>query len=265
MRRRGVCHVVPPAGWRRWSAPARCASLVRWPTSTPCAPIDGPPVAVLHLEGAEAIDPGLEALEHWYAAGLRRSAGVEPHERVRATASRSCSRRAPTRAGADRRRPRARAALRGAGILVDLSHLNEQGFWDVARAEPGPLVATHSAAHALRPPRATSPTPSSTRSGLRRLVGIVFACQFLRPDFADDADTPLAVIAQHATYVAERIGVDHVALGSDFDGARSRRRWATWPGCRGCSMRCADAGFNEAELRGDRVGQLAPRARRLVV
>jgi len=30
-----------------------------------------PPVAVLHLEGAEAIDPGLEALEHWYAAGLR--------------------------------------------------------------------------------------------------------------------------------------------------------------------------------------------------
>src|ERR1700749_1466561 len=30
-----------------------------------------PPAAVLHLEGAEAIDPGLEALEHWYAAGLR--------------------------------------------------------------------------------------------------------------------------------------------------------------------------------------------------
>ena len=32
---------------------------------------DGPPVAVLHLEGAEAIDPGLEALELWYEAGLR--------------------------------------------------------------------------------------------------------------------------------------------------------------------------------------------------
>ena len=31
----------------------------------------GPPAAVLHLEGAEAIDPGLEALELWYAAGLR--------------------------------------------------------------------------------------------------------------------------------------------------------------------------------------------------
>ncbi|MGH2866264.1 MAG: membrane dipeptidase, partial [Solirubrobacteraceae bacterium] len=31
----------------------------------------GPPTAVLHLEGAEAIDPQLEALEHWYAAGLR--------------------------------------------------------------------------------------------------------------------------------------------------------------------------------------------------
>src|SRR5581483_5372208 len=32
---------------------------------------DGPPVTVLHLEGAEAIDPGLEALELWYGAGLR--------------------------------------------------------------------------------------------------------------------------------------------------------------------------------------------------
>ncbi len=33
--------------------------------------------------------------------------------------------------------------------MVDLSHLNETGFWDVARAEPGPLVASHSGVHAL--------------------------------------------------------------------------------------------------------------------
>jgi membrane dipeptidase len=50
-------------------------------------------------------------------------------------------------------------------------------------------------------------------------VGIVFACPFLRSDFADDADTPVELIATHAAYVAERIGVAHVALGSDFDGA----------------------------------------------
>ena len=47
----------------------------------------------------------------------------------------------------------------------------------------------------------------------------MYACPFLREDFADDADTPLELIARHAAYVAERIGVAHVALGSDFDGA----------------------------------------------
>jgi membrane dipeptidase len=43
-------------------------------------------------------------------------------------------------------------------------------------------------------------------------VGIVCA------DFADDPDTPLGLIARHAAHVAERIGAEHVALGSDFDG-----------------------------------------------
>ncbi len=47
----------------------------------------------------------------------------------------------------------------------------------------------------------------------------MFACPFLRADLADAADTPVTVIAEHARYVADRIGVEHVGLGSDFDGA----------------------------------------------
>jgi membrane dipeptidase len=47
---------------------------------------------------------------------------------------------------------------------------------------------------------------------------VIFGCAFVRADLADDADTPLAVIARHAAYIAERIGARHVALGSDFDG-----------------------------------------------
>ena len=106
------------------------------------------------------------------------------------------------------------------GIMVDVSHLNEAGFWDLAGLELGPIVATHSAVHALC---ATSRNLTDRQldaigeSG--GLVGIVFACSFLRPDFADDPDTPIELIAQHARYVADRIGVEHVALGSDYDGA----------------------------------------------
>ena len=50
-------------------------------------------------------------------------------------------------------------------------------------------------------------------------MGVVFATNFLRADFAEDGDTPLSLIADHARYVADRIGVEGVALGSDFDGA----------------------------------------------
>ena len=124
--------------------------------------------------------------------------------------------------------------------MVDLSHLNEAGFWDVARADVAPLVASHSAAHALcQASRNLTDRQLDAIAASGGLVGIVYACPFLRPDFADVPDTPLALIARHAAYVAERIGVAHVALGSDFDGATIpaelgdvagfRSCWTRWP------------------------------------
>jgi membrane dipeptidase len=182
---------------------------------------DTAPVAVLHLEGAEAIDPELEALELWHAAGLR-SLGLV-WSRANAFGAGvpfrwpSSPDTGPGLSDAGRALVRRCAEL---GILVDLSHLNEAGFWDVARIAPGPLVASHSGAHRL-----CACSRNLTDGQLEEirasggLVGIVFACPFLRADFADDPDTPLELIAEHARYVADRIGVEHVALGSDFDGA----------------------------------------------
>jgi membrane dipeptidase len=106
------------------------------------------------------------------------------------------------------------------GVLVDLAHLNEAGFWDVAALEAGPLVSSHTAAWSLC--ACTRNLTDRQLDAVRDsggLVGIVYACPFVRSDFADDPDTPLSTIAAHVRYVADRIGVDHVALGSDFDGA----------------------------------------------
>lgn len=181
----------------------------------------GPPAAVLHLEGAEAIDPALEALEHWYAAGLRSLGPVWSRSNQFGHGVPFISPSSPD-TGPGLTEPGHALVRRCAelGILVDLSHLNEAGFWDVARAEPGPLVASHSAAHELCPTsRNLTDRQLDAIAASDGLVGIVFACQFLRPDFAEDVDTPLELIARHAAYVAERIGVRHVALGSDYDGA----------------------------------------------
>jgi membrane dipeptidase len=181
----------------------------------------GPPVAVLHLEGAEAIDPGLEALPLWYAAGLRSLGPVWSRPNAFAHGVPFVFPSSPdTGPGLTDAGAALVQACASLGILVDLSHLNEAGFWDVARLGVGPLVASHSAAHALcGASRNLTDAQLDAVGESGGLVGIVFACPFLRPDFADNPDTPIALIAQHAAYIAERIGVAHVALGSDFDGA----------------------------------------------
>jgi membrane dipeptidase len=106
------------------------------------------------------------------------------------------------------------------GILVDLSHLNEAGFWDIAKTSSAPLVATHSNVNALcASSRNLTDAQLDAIGSSGGVVGINFAVSFLREDGHNDADTPLSEIVRHATYIAERIGVDHVAFGSDFDGA----------------------------------------------
>jgi membrane dipeptidase len=184
-------------------------------------PADGAPAAVLHLEGAEAIDPGLEALELWHAAGLRSLGPVWSRSNAFGHGvpfiSPSSPDTGPGLTHAGRALVRRCAEL---GIMVDVSHLNEAGFWDLARLDLGPIVASHSAAHALCPTsRNLTDAQIDAVGASGGLVGIVFAVSFLRADFADDPDTPLSLIAEHARYVAERIGVEHVALGSDYDGA----------------------------------------------
>jgi membrane dipeptidase len=211
---------------------------------------DGPPLAVLHLEGAEAIDPGLEALELWYAAGLRSIGPVWSRSNAFAHGVPFISPSSPdtgpglTEAGVSLVR---RCAERG--ILVDVSHLNEGGFWDLARLELGPIVASHSAAHALCPTsRNLTDAQLDAIGASDGLVGIVFACPFLRTDFADDPDTPIDLIAAHARYVAERIGVEHVALGSDFDGATIPAAVGDVAGLPRVLEALATAGFSAAEV-----------------
>lgn len=210
----------------------------------------GPPAAVLHLEGAEAIDPGLESLELWYSGGLRSLGPVwsRPNEFGHGVPfiSPSGPDTGPGLTPAGRSLVRRCAEL---GILVDLSHLNEAGFWDVARADLGPLVASHSAVHALCATSRNLTDRQLDAIGLSGgLVGIVYACPFLREDFADDPDTPLELIARHAAYVAERIGPEHVALGSDFDGATIPAALGDVAGMPRLLEALGAAGFTEAEL-----------------
>ena len=149
-------------------------------------------------------------------------------------------------------------ACAGRGILVDLSHLNERGFWDVAALEHGPLVASHSGAHALCPsPRNLTDAQLRAIGASGGLVGINFHVGFLRADGADDPDTPLRTIAAHAAHVAEVAGVEAVALGSDFDGATMPRELPDVAALPALHAVLAEAGFGR-RARAGRPRELAP-------
>jgi membrane dipeptidase len=176
---------------------------------------------ILHIEGAEAIDPNLDALYLLYQAGLRSlgivwsrpnafACGVPFQFPLSADIG-------PGLTDAGRELVRTCNQL---GILIDLSHLNEKGFWDVAQLSATPLVATHSCAYALCPSarNLTDKQLDAIRDS-GGIVGINFHVGFLRTDGNAKAETSLAEIVRHLTYIADRIGLDHVALGSDFDGA----------------------------------------------
>ena len=182
---------------------------------------DGSLAAVLHFEGAEAIDPGLERLAGFHDSGLR-SLGLtwsRPNDFAHGVpfGFPGSPDQGPGLTDAGRGLVEACNELR---ILVDLAHLNERGFWDVAELSDAPLVVSHSNAHALCPsPRNLTDDQLRAVGESGGVVGVNFCVAFAREDGADDPDTPLSTIAAHAAHVAEVAGPDAVALGSDFDGA----------------------------------------------
>ena len=106
-------------------------------------------------------------------------------------------------------------------IMIDLSHLNEKGFWDVAALSNAPLVATHSNAHALSPhSRNLTDKQLAAIRETGGMVGINYAVSFLREDGQHVKDTPPELIIDHVEHVMKQVGEDGVGFGSDFDGAR---------------------------------------------
>jgi membrane dipeptidase len=182
---------------------------------------EGVLAAVVHFEGAEAIDPQLDTLPVYYEAGLRSVGIVWSRPNAFGHGVPFGFPQSPdTGPGLTDAGKALVRACNELGILVDISHLNEKGFWDVARISQVPLVATHSGIHALCPSsRNLTDTQLDAIAESGGLVGINFHVGFLRADGKDEAETPLLDIVRHVDYAVNRMGIEHVAFGSDFDGA----------------------------------------------
>jgi len=178
--------------------------------------------AIMHIEGAESIDANLDTLEVFYRAGLRSLGPVWSRPNIFAQGVPFKFPHSPDTGpgltGAGRELVRACNRL---GIMLDLSHLNEKGFWDVAALSEAPLVATHSNVHAISPStRNLTDKQLDAIKEARGLVGLNFSVGDLREDGDNNPDTSLEMMVRQIDYLAERLGIDSVTLGTDFDGTR---------------------------------------------
>ncbi len=205
---------------------------------------------VIHFEGAEAIDPELDALYLFYGAGLRslgiawsRSNLFAHGVPYRFPESPDIG---PGLTDAGKRLIRECNTL---GILIDVSHLNEKGFWDVDALSEMPIVASHSGAHAICPSTRNLTDKQLDAIGASGgIVGVNFHVAFLRSDGRLDEKTPMAEIVRHVDYIAARIGIEHVGFGSDFDGATMPRELGDVSGLPKLIHALRDHGYDDGAL-----------------
>jgi membrane dipeptidase len=177
--------------------------------------------AVFHIEGAEAIDTDLAMLDVLHAAGLRSLGLVwsRPNAFGHGVPFRFPSSPDIGDGLTDAGKALVKACNR-LRIQIDLSHLNEKGFRDVARLSDAPLVATHSNVHAIcASARNLTDWQLGAIRETRGMVGLNFATGFLNPAGSAAGGADLDMMVRHVDALLTALGEDGVGLGSDFDGA----------------------------------------------
>ncbi len=207
---------------------------------------------VLHIEGAEALGKDFSSLEALYQRGLRSIGPVWSRDNQFARGVPFVFPGSPDQGGGLSELGKELVRICNAkGIMLDLSHLNEKGFRDIAKLSEHPLVATHSNAHALCPsPRNLTDAQLDTIRQSKGVVGLNFACGFLRKDGSyQNDDIPMEILIAHLDHLIEKLGEDGVALGSDFDGCTVPRQIGDCSGLPILTKAMLDAGYGVELVR----------------
>ena len=131
------------------------------------------------------------------------------------------------------------------GMIIDVSHLSEGGFYDVAAHSKKPFVASHSCCRALRDhPRNLTDDQLRVLADAGGVVGINFYDQFLG---GRDGYTAVDDIVRHILHVRDMAGVDAIAFGSDFDGIESELEFGDYAGFPQI-LRALEKHFTEDEI-----------------
>ncbi len=140
------------------------------------------------------------------------------------------------------------AYMQELGMLVDVSHLSDGGFWDVAQLCKKPFVASHSNCRALNP-HSRSMTDDMIRALADHggVMGVNFAPEFLTPDVSNRISR-VADMVRHVQHMVQVGGMDIAAIGSDLDGIEGQLEIGSPDKMPLLFRELEKAGFHEADL-----------------
>jgi microsomal dipeptidase-like Zn-dependent dipeptidase len=161
---------------------------------------------LMHIEGLNVF-PGWDKLEQWYRLGWR-SLGIVWNVTNELGGGTKDTTSGLTLLGKEMIDWCARKKM-----IVDFAHMNEPTFWQSSDVYNGPIVISHGNACALcKNARNYTDSQLDTVHRTGGVIGVFFARSYVTgTDKAGICD-----VANHIDYIVEKIGIDHVAIGSDF-------------------------------------------------
>jgi membrane dipeptidase len=185
--------------------------------------------ALMGIEGGHAIEDSLPALRQFYRLGVRYMTLTHTNTNNWADSAGGIGAPAEKRHGglSDFGKDVVREMNR-VGMMVDISHVSDETFWDCIETSQAPLIASHSSCRAL-----TNVSRNMTDEMLKALAkkgGVVminFFAGFMNTEYAKPGmpaptkaapTATLAMLMQHFEHAIKVAGIDHVGIGSDFDG-----------------------------------------------
>jgi len=169
--------------------------------------------ALLAIEGAEPLQGDLGALRTFHRLGVRML-------------SLTWNWRTPFADGVDAERSggkltdlgvKAVREMERLGIVLDVSHISDSCYWDIAELKKGPFIASHSNCRDLCDhQRNLTDEMIEALADHGGVMGMNFA-----PAFVDKEEATVQRVVDHIDHIVDLVGPDHVGLGSDFDGIGS--------------------------------------------
>lgn len=202
---------------------------------------DGKPHFMLSLEGCEVFQDGLEKVAFWRERGIRMGAPVWNNENALATPAKKNSDDGLTDYGV-----KVVKEMQRLGMAVDVSHLNERGFYDLFLKGIRPPMASHSCCRAL-----CDHFRNLTDDQIRMMIqyGGFIGMNFYPAFLSEDKEADTVTLAQHIDHICQLGGADIVGFGSDFDGIELYPEDLRHPGQLENLLRALrDYGYNEEAI-----------------